>query len=84
MNKATKPAPTPDELKLRVLQAKAKLGKYVRLKAIYEYSFGSVSEKEFLKIQNCFYLKSADEEITKRIEALADNIRNIPTFTHAA
>lgn len=77
MNKSTqitaKTPPTADELKLRVLQAKAQLGPDFKLRAVYEYTFGAVSEKDFYKIQNCWLTKTSDDQITRNIEIIVEN-----------
>lgn len=78
MKKAIAIEPTADELKLRVLQAKAKLGADFRLRAVWQYAYGSVTDNEFYVIQNCWLTKSTDEEITKNIERLAENKQNLP------
>jgi hypothetical protein len=78
MKQAIKTAPTADDLKRRVLQAKATLGQDFRLRGVYEYFYGKLEEKEYDALRNIWYLKTSDEVITQRIEALADNKNTLP------
>lgn len=69
---------TSDQLKMRVLKAKAILGEKFQLRATYEYLFGKVSDLEYAHIQNCYYTRKADEDFTNKLELIAENKNNMP------
>lgn len=76
----TSPKPSIDSLKLRVLQAKARVPRKFQLRAVYEYVYGKVTDQEWECIRSCWYVKAANAIYTDRFEVLAENINRLPTF----
>lgn len=64
-----------DALRLRVMQAKAKLpngGKGYHYGTIIEYEFGKMTEQEKTLLHNVWNIRDSNEEMTIKIEQLVE------------
>ena len=85
-NKQVEPLikPTAKELKLRLLQAQAKLGDGFRYVNVYEYFFGKLDDSGKDRLRNIWLTHITDETVTKQIEWIAENKNQAPTFNTEA
>lgn len=65
-----------DELRLRVLRVKGIIPKKFDYVPLYTYEFGDQTEEHINKLRNVWNLRSTDEEMTQRLELIADKIKH--------
>jgi hypothetical protein len=63
-------------LKLRVARVKAGLPERFEYIPLYQYEFGAQDENHLWLVRRVWNLRAADEKITQRLEAIAENIKN--------
>lgn len=64
------------DLKQRVLKVQAATPKGWDYTTLYQFEYGKQSPEELARIRNVWGLRITDEEITLRLEAIADKIKN--------
>lgn len=69
-----------DSLKLRVLQAKAKLGAGFRYAEVFQYFFGDLDQSGKDRLSHIWRTQITDEKTTMQIEWLAEHKNQAPTF----
>lgn len=60
-----------DQLRMRVAQAKAQIGRGKDYTTLYIYEFGEQTKKQLDRIRNVWNLRAVDETITANLEAIA-------------
>lgn len=65
-----------DSLRLRVLKVKAVMPRGFDYTTLYKYEFGEINQEQTNQIRMVWNLRATDELITKRLEKIADNLKN--------
>ncbi len=64
-----------DALRMRILKVKSKIPKGFDYTTLYIYQFGHQSDQTLNTIRMVWNLRTVDETITKRLEKIAENLK---------
>jgi hypothetical protein len=77
MNKPLQHTSISDSLRMRILKVKTLIPKGFDYTPVYIYEFGKQTDEELNKIRMVWNLRATDEKITRNLEIIAENLKQL-------